>query len=146
MRHRRAPRSRTSSACFSRSGTARTSQARVAAPPAPVARSRTAAGRSDAYSGVPPAGPLARRGPTYGFTALRRLPGSALVAQRLKATWRGSTLLFPALDSYCCELFGTEQYEPEIFAFLSRLRDEPFGFVDGGANLGYWSVLLSGDW
>jgi hypothetical protein len=81
----------------------------------------------------------------YGFNTLRRLTGDALAGQELTASWAGATLSFPALDSYCCNLFAGDQYEPEILALLWRLRDEPFDFVDGGANLGYWSVLVSGD-
>lgn len=89
---------------------------------------------------------LGRRFGIHGFNTLRRLTGNALAAQPLRATWRGNTFVFPALDSYCGEMFFAGRYEPGIFAFLSQIRGESFGFVDGGANIGYWSVLLSGDW
>jgi FkbM family methyltransferase len=88
---------------------------------------------------------LNRRLGKYGFNAVRRLTGDALASQTLKATSKGGVLLFPALDSYYCELFLEECDEPEIFDLLASVREEPYAFIDGGANLGFWSVQVSGD-
>ena len=35
------------------------------------------------------------------------------------------------------------RYEPEIFHCFDLIKDEPFAFVDGGANWGFWSVLAT---
>ncbi len=35
-------------------------------------------------------------------------------------------------------------YEPEVAAFLHSIRGMTFDFVDVGANIGYWSVVVSG--
>ena len=35
------------------------------------------------------------------------------------------------------------RYEPEIFHCFELIKDQPFSFVDGGANWGFWSVLAS---
>ncbi|MDQ6434442.1 FkbM family methyltransferase [Mesorhizobium sp. LHD-90] len=35
-------------------------------------------------------------------------------------------------------------YEPSIQALLADSRDVAYGFIDGGANHGYWSILVSG--
>ncbi len=80
----------------------------------------------------------------YGFNSLRRLTGDTLASQTLRATSRGDILLFPALDSYSCEMFLHDIYEPEIYSLLALLREESYSFVDCGANLGYWAVLVSG--
>jgi FkbM family methyltransferase len=81
------------------------------------------------------------------FNAVRRLTGRALSSQRLKATGYASVFVFPALDGYWIDMFwGGPPAEPELFAFMLRLKDEPFAFIDGGANLGYWSTLVSGEW
>ena len=39
---------------------------------------------------------------------------------------------------------GGFDYEPELHHVFMRLADLHYLFVDGGANFGYWSVLLSG--
>jgi FkbM family methyltransferase len=87
---------------------------------------------------------LNRRLGRYGFNSVRRLTGDALASQTLKATSKGDVLLFPAIDSYYCELFLEERDEPEIFHLLASVREEPYAFIDGGANLGFWSVQVSG--
>ena len=35
------------------------------------------------------------------------------------------------------------RYEPEIFHCFDLIKEEPFAFVDGGANWGFWSVLAT---
>lgn len=79
-----------------------------------------------------------------GFNSVRRLTGDALASQTLQAIFADGVILFPALDAYCCAQFIEAVYEPEVYRFLAAVRDEPYAFVDGGANLGYWSVQVSG--
>ena len=51
---------------------------------------------------------------------------------------------FPTYDDYWGYfLINQRCYEPEIASLLMRLKDIPFGFMDCGANYGYWSVLVS---
>ena len=35
------------------------------------------------------------------------------------------------------------QYEPEIYFLFNYLKDIKFSFIDGGANWGFWSVIVS---
>lgn len=50
---------------------------------------------------------------------------------------------FPTYDDYWSYFLLTgRSYEPEIASFLIRLKGTPFGFLDCGANFGYWSVLV----
>lgn len=35
-------------------------------------------------------------------------------------------------------------YEPSVAEFLKHFRHIPFGFIDGGANYGYWSIVVTG--
>jgi FkbM family methyltransferase len=79
-----------------------------------------------------------------GFNSVRRLTGDALASQMLQAIYADGVILFPALDTYCCTQFIEGIYEPEVYRFLAAVRDEPYAFIDGGANLGYWSVQVSG--
>jgi FkbM family methyltransferase len=37
-------------------------------------------------------------------------------------------------------------YEASVRAFLAASRDVRYGFIDGGANCGYWSILASSRW
>ena len=47
-------------------------------------------------------------------------------------------------DPYWLRLVaGSYNYEPELAHVLQRCRDLPFTFLDCGANLGYWSILVS---
>ena len=51
---------------------------------------------------------------------------------------------FPTYDDYWGYFLLTRRrYEPEIASLLMHLKDLPFGFLDCGANFGYWSVLVS---
>jgi FkbM family methyltransferase len=50
----------------------------------------------------------------------------------------------PFCDAYWSRLLNRRyDYEEEIHALLSCAREERYGFVDCGANFGYWSVLAS---
>lgn len=49
-------------------------------------------------------------------------------------------------DPYWSRLVtASYHYEADFFRVLDALKDQRFGFVDGGANFGYWSILLSGE-
>ena len=51
---------------------------------------------------------------------------------------------FPFGDGYWSLLLDRGfVYEGEIERFLRSIADVDYGFVDGGANFGYWSVLAS---
>lgn len=51
---------------------------------------------------------------------------------------------FPLGDGYWSVLFDPRYvYEPELERFLMNVVDVDYTFVDGGANYGLWSVLVS---
>src|SRR5438046_4684967 len=59
----------------------------------------------------------------------------------------GSRLYF-RLDDVYWNAFIREpdiEYEPEIGKFLMRLKDVDYVFFDCGANIGYWSVLVTSE-
>jgi FkbM family methyltransferase len=76
-------------------------------------------------------GPLARFGP------LRRVPGTASLG--------GRRITFPAFDYYWAPYLWTgKTYEPDVAMIFERLAGQPNKvFVDCGANIGYWTVVLS---
>ena len=75
---------------------------------------------------------------------LQALPGGGeAVAVAVFAD--GTRFAFPAYDRYwACYLMADLAYEPDVFAFLARIRDLDYAFLDCGANFGYWSALVSG--
>ena len=97
-----------------------------------------------AYAATRAGSVLGRAVGKTGFNTLRRITGDALASQTLQAIYPDGVMLFPALDSYHCSQFIEGPYEQEMYRFLAAVRDQPWGFVDGGANIGYWSVLVSG--
>jgi FkbM family methyltransferase len=51
---------------------------------------------------------------------------------------------FPFGDGYWSLLFDRRYvYEGEIDRFLRSIASVDYAFIDGGANFGYWSVLIS---
>lgn len=57
----------------------------------------------------------------------------------------GTVFGYPFGDPYWTRAgLETAEYESEILAFLAKVRDLPFDFVDCGANFGYWSALVTG--
>ncbi|WP_287233251.1 FkbM family methyltransferase [Mesorhizobium sp.] len=58
----------------------------------------------------------------------------------------GTYFSFPAHDTYWGRLLyhDLDVYEPEIEWFLRKFAETDFAFMDLGANMGYWSVRLSG--
>ena len=58
----------------------------------------------------------------------------------------GGSFFYPNYDSYWSNYLLTGRpYEPDISALLRRVIAEriPFGFLDGGANFGFWSCFLA---
>ncbi|BAZ94548.1 SAM-dependent methyltransferases [Thiohalobacter thiocyanaticus] len=52
--------------------------------------------------------------------------------------------IFPVYDPYWFYyLVLRKSFESRLQAFLSRIYQIEFSFIDGGANFGYWSALLS---
>lgn len=52
--------------------------------------------------------------------------------------------IFPVYDPYWFYyLVLRKSFESRLQAFLSRISKIEFSFIDGGANFGYWSALLS---
>ena len=55
-----------------------------------------------------------------------------------------STYRIRLADPYWNRLIGRPYvYEPELESLCRRMRDIDYTFIDGGANFGYWSVLLT---
>lgn len=85
--------------------------------------------------------PFGHRG--YGLGC--RLIGS--VAARREIVVRlneDAVFAMPFCDAYWSRLLNRSyDYEEEIDALLHCAREERYGFVDCGANFGYWSVLAS---
>jgi FkbM family methyltransferase len=49
-------------------------------------------------------------------------------------------------DPYWSQLVASSySYEPEILHVLERLKHAPYTFIDCGANIGYWSIMVSGE-
>jgi len=59
----------------------------------------------------------------------------------------GSRLYFRLDDVYWNSFIRQPniEYEPEIGKFLLRLKDVDYQFFDCGANIGYWSVLVTSE-
>jgi FkbM family methyltransferase len=75
--------------------------------------------------------------------AVRRL--SATGAQTIVRIAPDSLFSFPLGDNYWSKaVFLRADYEPELRYLLKAVRDVPYGFIDCGANYGYWSIQVSG--
>ncbi|MBR1269809.1 FkbM family methyltransferase [Bradyrhizobium sp. AUGA SZCCT0222] len=59
----------------------------------------------------------------------------------------GSRMFFRLDDAYWNSFIRQPdtEYEPEIGKFLLRLKDVDYVFFDCGANIGYWSVLVTSE-
>ena len=58
---------------------------------------------------------------------------------------RDIRLSFPGFDRYWMRVFfRNDAYEPELYHWFRRLaRPGDFALIDGGANIGFWSALLT---
>lgn len=84
----------------------------------------------------------------FGFSYAARLFAAVLPSERTVHIRfpDASIFAFPYGDRYWSVLLPRGRaYAKEIEDALAALADEPFAFVDCGANYGYWSVLLSGE-
>lgn len=87
--------------------------------------------------------PIGHRGYDRVWRLLDRIIGSEDDFHTVHTA--GGEVDLPAFDPYW-NRFGSDlsQYEPELLDLLVRFRQVDFGFLDGGANLGLWSVIASG--
>jgi FkbM family methyltransferase len=58
---------------------------------------------------------------------------------------RDIRLSFPGFDRYWMRVFFRgDSYEPELYHWFRRIaRPRDFALIDGGANIGFWSALLT---
>ena len=89
---------------------------------------------------------LDRRFGKYGFNAQARVLRPNRFRPSVLTVAGDCTFEFPALDQYCADMFFGGRYEVELLTILDSLADSTYCLIDGGANLGYWSVLASGSW
>ncbi|WNJ93457.1 FkbM family methyltransferase [Bosea sp. 685] len=103
-------------------------------------RERALIGVLDSYGAL--SRPLMQR----GLYKACRLVGSAAWANRTARIVLGqdAEVLFPARDPYWNRmLLRSYDHEPEMARFLRQLAAVEYGFVDCGANIGYWSVFVA---
>ncbi|WP_332684806.1 FkbM family methyltransferase [Bosea sp. (in: a-proteobacteria)] len=103
-------------------------------------RQRALIGALDAYGAL--SRPLMQR----GLYKACRLVGNAAWTGRTARIGLGpdAQVSFPASDPYWNRmLLRSYDHEPEMARFLRLLVDVDYGFVDCGANIGYWSVFVA---
>ena len=81
------------------------------------------------------------------FTRLAKLARAAhlksgLTSVQLDADTR---FIFPLGDHYWHGVFLGRVYEPVVDWLFRRIKDVPYAMIDCGANMGYWSVRVSGE-
>jgi FkbM family methyltransferase len=80
------------------------------------------------------------------FTRLAKLARAAhlkngLTSVQLDADTR---FIFPLGDHYWHGIFLGRVYEPVVDWLFRRIKDVPYALIDCGANMGYWSLRVSG--
>ena len=101
---------------------------------------RTLVGALDAYGAL--SRPLQQR----GLYKACRLVGSVAWSGRTATIALGpdAQISFPASDPYWNRmLLRSYDHEPELARLLRLLAGADYGFVDCGANIGYWSVFVA---
>jgi FkbM family methyltransferase len=101
---------------------------------------RTLVGALDVYGAL--SRPLQQR----GLYKACRLVGSVAWSGRTAtiALGPGAQISFPASDPYWNRmLLRSYDHEPELARLLRSLADVNYGFVDCGANIGYWSIFVA---
>jgi len=109
------------------------------------------------FSGVTNLERLAASALTFGASAtvrynLRGFPRACRLLQMafgrrdvIAQLGSDSQFAFPFGDGYWSRLFDrADKYEGEIDFVLRAIADAEYAFLDCGANVGYWSVLVSG--
>jgi FkbM family methyltransferase len=85
--------------------------------------------------------PFAHRGYDRCANLLRRTLPSRDIAVKLNSD---ATFAFPYGDGYWSKLLNRSyRYEDELEVLFQGSRDVDYTLIDGGANYGYWSVLVS---
>ncbi|WP_249135163.1 FkbM family methyltransferase [Bradyrhizobium sp. AUGA SZCCT0222] len=89
-------------------------------------------------------GRISGRGIGVAMQAIRPLLNSQLSCVHFAD---GSRMFFRLDDAYWNSFIRQPdtEYEPEIGKFLLRLKDVDYVFFDCGANIGYWSVLVTSE-
>lgn len=103
-------------------------------------RARALVGALDAYGTL--SAPLMQR----GLYKACRLVGNAAWSDTTASVTLGpgAQIRFPASDPYWNRmLLRSYDHEPEMARFLRQLAQIDYGFVDCGANIGYWSVFVA---
>lgn len=81
------------------------------------------------------------RGFAAGCRGLRALSAEQPIEVRLN---EDAIFSFPFCDGYwSLLLFSRYRYEFDIEMFFKGIADADYTLIDGGANFGYWSVLIS---
>lgn len=107
---------------------------------APALPDRCALTLLEAYGG------LSRSFQQRGLYRACRLVGRLLWSERSATIilGPGGAISFPASDPYWNRmLLRSYDHEPELARFLRALGSVDYGFVDCGANIGYWSVFAA---
>lgn len=85
--------------------------------------------------------PFGHRGYGWGCRLIGSVAARREIVVRLN---EDAVFAMPFCDAYWSRLLNRSyDYEEEINALLHCAREERYGFVDCGANFGYWSVLAS---
>jgi FkbM family methyltransferase len=86
--------------------------------------------------------PVRLFGMSYAARILRKvLPSKKTIRYVLR---HDAVMRADYCDTYwSCLLQKNHTYDAAIVTFLTLFKDTPFAFIDGGANLGYWSILAS---
>lgn len=87
--------------------------------------------------------PVKRRG-LYRLmrTVNRAFPRQASQVRRISLN--NSVFSFPASDPFwLAKIASGKRYELEIYNFIMNLKEKPALFLDCGANIGYWSLIMS---
>ncbi|MBN9236449.1 MULTISPECIES: FkbM family methyltransferase [Phyllobacteriaceae] len=83
----------------------------------------------------------------FGFSYVARTVRTLLPSRRpmIFSLAPGALMRVPYCDAYwSILLLPGYSYEHSTVVLLEAARDIDYGFVDGGANYGYWSILASG--
>ncbi|MEM1287715.1 MAG: FkbM family methyltransferase [Pseudomonadota bacterium] len=83
----------------------------------------------------------------FGFSVVAKAVGRALPSSKsVSIDLNGAgTFSMPYCDPYWGRLLHKGwRHEPEIVNFIEHMRHVDYAFIDGGANYGYWSVIVAG--
>ena len=94
-------------------------------------------------AGARASAPMHWRGFSVGCRAIRTMLEPREIVLQLNDD---AKFAFPFGDGYWSLLLDRGfVYEGEVESFLRRIADIDYCFIDGGANFGYWSVLVSSE-